>query len=59
LPRETAATKDHPHGKAEDHAAGKDDRCTPAAAGDPDTPVFDRAGMMARTVIEGFLEDIP
>jgi CheY-like chemotaxis protein/HPt (histidine-containing phosphotransfer) domain-containing protein len=49
-------------------AAADPAAAAPAAAADPETPVFDRAGVLTRlmddedlvrTVVEGFLEDIP
>jgi len=60
LPREAAA--------ATKQAAGKPEAAAPRSAEESETPVFDKAGMMirmmgdegmARTVIGGFLEDIP
>jgi len=60
LPRETAATPKQ--------AAGKPGEAAPVSAEELEAPVFDKAGMiarmmddedLARTVIGGFLEDIP
>ena len=60
LPKEPAATTKQ--------AAGKPEEAGPVSAKEPEVPVFDKAGMMARlmddedlarTVVEGFLEDIP
>ena len=50
------------------HAPTGPEAAAPAAAGDHEAPVFDRAGMLARlmgdedlarTVVNGFLEDVP
>jgi CheY-like chemotaxis protein/HPt (histidine-containing phosphotransfer) domain-containing protein len=60
LPGESAA--------ATKQAGGGPPEAAPVSAGEPETPVFDKAGMMARmmddgelarTVLGGFLEDIP
>jgi PAS domain S-box-containing protein len=68
LPKEAATTAHQARGKAEGCVPGEADAGDPATAGDPDTPVFDRAGMLARmmddedlarTVIEAFLDDVP
>jgi PAS domain S-box-containing protein len=60
LPREDSARPAH--------APTGPEAASPAVAGDPEAPVFDRAGMLARlmgdeelarTVVDGFLEDVP
>ncbi|MCX5829216.1 MAG: response regulator, partial [Deltaproteobacteria bacterium] len=60
LPEETTATTEQ--------VPGKPETLIPATAGEAAAPVFDKAGMMARlmddedlarTVVEGFLKDIP
>ncbi len=60
LPRKTATKKEQPFGKLED--------TPPVSDQEPEAPVFDKAGMMARlmddedlarTVIEAFLDDLP
>jgi two-component system sensor histidine kinase/response regulator len=76
LPQDTAAKKDQPPAKVQTDVPGESERPAfgkvksrvPATAGEPEVPVFDKAGMMARmmddeelarTVAESFLEDIP